>query len=228
MTPKHSAHAWFIAGTDTEIGKTFSATALLYALKNAGIRAVGMKPVAAGTGADGKNDDIESLAAASGVDAPRALVAPYLFLPAIAPHIAASEAGRAIEIEKIVEAFDALSKMAEAVVVEGVGGFRVPLGPEIDTRDLARALGLPVILVVGMRLGCINHALLTCESIAAAGLPLAGWIANRIDPDMPRFEENLDALKTRIAPPLLGVIPARSTPLAATNALRIPGVGESS
>jgi dethiobiotin synthetase len=226
MTSKRSENAWLIAGTDTEIGKTFSATALLYALKNAGVRAVGMKPVAAGTGPDGKNDDVESLAAASGVDAPRNLVNPYLFHPAIAPHIAASEAGRVIEIEKIVDAFDALSKISQAVVVEGVGGFRVPLGPAIDTRDLASALGLPVILIVGMRLGCISHALLTAESIAAAGLDLVGWIANRIDPGMPRFEENLDALKARIDAPLIGVIPARSTPLAAAKSLRIPGFGE--
>jgi dethiobiotin synthetase len=223
---KRSESAWFIAGTDTEIGKTFSATALLYALKNAGIPAVGMKPVAAGTNSEGKNDDVESLAAASGINAPLSLVNPYLFHPAIAPHIAAAEAGRAIEIEKIIEAFDSLCKIADAVVVEGVGGFRVPLGPNIDTRDLARALGIPVILVVGMRLGCISHALLTSDSIAAAGLDLVGWIANHIDPGMPRFEENLDALKARIDAPLLGVIPAGSTPEAAAASLRIPLFGE--
>ncbi|MDR1162479.1 MAG: dethiobiotin synthase [Candidatus Accumulibacter sp.] len=226
MTAKQAKSAWFIAGTDTEIGKTFSATTLLYALKNAGVQAVGMKPVAAGTDSDGKNDDVESLAAASGIAVPRALLNPCLFHPAIAPHIAADEAGRPIEIEKIVAAFNALREIADAVVVEGVGGFRVPLGTKIDARDLAQALGVPVILVVGMRLGCISHALLTVESIAAADLTLAGWIANRIDPDMPRFEENLDALKARIDAPLLGVLPALSTPQAAAAFLRIPRFGE--
>ena len=166
------ASAWFITGTDTEVGKTFSTCTLLHVLKQRGIRAVGMKPVAAGIDADGKNDDVESLIAASGVEAPRPLVNPYLFAPPIAPHIAAQETGEHIDIERIATAFDALRTLADAVLVEGVGGFRVPLDAEHDAGDLAKRLGLPVILVVGMRLGCINHALLTAESVAAAGLPL--------------------------------------------------------
>ena len=214
--------AWFIAGTDTEVGKTFASCALLHVLRNAGIAAVGMKPVAAGTDAAGRNDDVEALRAASGVQAPRSLINPYLFQPAIAPHIAAAEEGRCIDIEHIVRTFDTLREQADTILVEGVGGFCVPLGPDSDTADLAEKLGLPVILIVGMRLGCINHALLTQQSIAARGLKLAGWIANRIDPDMSRFEENLAALKTRVAAPLLGVIPANSTPETAAKLLRLP------
>ena len=217
------ANAWFITGTDTEVGKTFSTCTLLHVLKQRGTRAVGMKPVAAGIDADGKNDDVESLIAASGVEAPRPLVNHYLFAPPIAPHIAAQETGEHIDIERIATAFDALRTLADVVLVEGVGGFRVPLDAEHDAGDLAKRLGLPVILVVGMRLGCINHALLTAESVAAAGLPLAGWIANRIDPAMSRWEGNLAALQARLPVPLLGIIPPHSTPEAAAHLLHLPG-----
>jgi len=214
--------AWFITGTDTEVGKTFSTCALLHWLKQQGIAAVGMKPIAAGTDAEGKNDDVEALIAASGVKAPRELVTPYLFAPPVAPHIAAREAGCHIEIDRIVEAFSALQGLADYVLVEGVGGFCVPLDNRTDTADLAKRLDLPVILIVGMRLGCLNHALLTQQAIEASGLRLAGWIANRIDPAMSRFEENLDALKSRIAAPLLGIIPANSTPESAAAAVSLP------
>jgi len=214
--------AWFVTGTDTEVGKTFSACTLLHALKNKGIKAVAMKPIAAGTDANGKNDDVEALIAAAEVQAPRELINPYLFQPAIAPHIAAAEEDRCIELEPILAAFKTLRGMADAVLVEGVGGFCVPLGPQLDTADLAQKLELPVILIVGMRLGCINHALLTQQSIAARGLKLVGWIANRVDPEMARFEENLDALKGRIEAPLLGIIPANSTPEAAAKLINFP------
>ena len=214
--------AWFITGTDTEVGKTFITSALLLALRDRGIKAIGMKPVAAGTDATGKNDDVEALIAAAEVQAPRELINPYLFQPAIAPHIAAAEEGRVIDIALIVDAFNDLREMADTVLVEGVGGFCVPLGPHSDTADLAEALGLPVILVVGMRLGCINHALLSQQAIAALGLKLAGWIANRIDPGMSRFEENLSALEERMAAPLLAVIPAGSTPQKAAELIRLP------
>ncbi|MDR3299824.1 MAG: dethiobiotin synthase [Candidatus Accumulibacter sp.] len=220
--------AWFVAGTDTEVGKTFAACALLLALRWRGYRAIGMKPVAAGTDAEGKNEDVERLIAASGVAAPRESINPYLFAPAIAPHIAADEAGIVIDIGRIAAAFDRLRGMTDTVLVEGVGGFCVPLGQHSDTADLAERLALPVILVVGMRLGCISHALLTCQAIAARGLPLAGWIANRIDPAMPRFDENLAALRERVAAPLLGVIPHASTPEQAAELLRLPeAVGRS-
>ena len=214
--------AWFVAGTDTEIGKTFVACALLHALRNQGFSTIGMKPVAAGTDENGRNDDVEALFAAASVKAPRELISPYLFAPAIAPHIAAVEENRPIDIERIADAFAALRPLADALVVEGVGGFCVPLGPRIDAADLAQRLALPVILVVGMRLGCINHALLSAQAIAARGLPLAGWVANRIDSQMARFDENLESLKERLTAPLLGVIPAHSTPEQAARLIRLP------
>ena len=222
MNPNPQKPAWFVAGTDTEIGKTFVACALLHALRNQGLSAIGMKPVAAGTDEHGRNDDVEALIAASGVEAPRELVNPYLFAPAIAPHIAALEENRPIDIERIAQSFAALRPLADTIVVEGVGGFCVPLGPRSDAADLAQRLALPVILVVGMRLGCISHALLSAQAIAARGLQLAGWVANRIDPAMARFDENLASLEERLAAPLLGVIPANSTPEMAGSLLRLP------
>jgi dethiobiotin synthetase len=200
-------HAWFITGTDTEIGKTFVSCALLHAARARGWSAAGMKPVAAGTEADGGNEDVAQLRAASSLDLPPERVNPYLFQSPIAPHIAAAEEGKKIDFQVIGKAYQDLAAQADAVIVEGVGGFRVPLGPDRDSADLAVALGLPVILVVGMRLGCISHAQLTAEAIAARGLTLAGWVANRIDPAMARFEENLAALQERLPAPLLGVVP---------------------
>ncbi len=217
--------AWFITGTDTEIGKTFVSCALLHALRRAGQRAVAMKPVAAGFDDKGRNDDVEQLLAASSLQAPREWVNPYGFKAAIAPHIAAEEEGRRIELPHITAAFARLQALADAVLVEGVGGFCVPLGPSCDAADLAAALQLPLILVVGMRLGCINHALLTQQAIAARGLPLAGWVANRIDPEMSRFSENLAALKERLAAPLLGVVEHGTTPERAALGLRLPPQG---
>ena len=211
----------FITGTDTEVGKTFVTCALLLALKQRGIRAIGMKPVAAGTDALGRNEDVEALIAASDVLAARELVNPCLFDPPIAPHIAAQETGRPIELAHILDCFRRLEQQADTVLVEGVGGFFVPLGETVDAADLAEKLALPVILVVGMRLGCINHALLTQAAIAARGLKLHGWVANSIDPSMARFAENLAALESRLAAPLLGVIPAKSTPAAAAGCLRL-------
>lgn len=220
MTPPNT-HAWFVTGTDTEVGKTFATCALILALRHKGMRAIGMKPVAAGTDENGMNDDVERLVGAADTDAPRELINPYLFQPAIAPHIAAEETGRTIAIEHIVASFQKLRDMSDAVLVEGVGGFCVPLGKDCDTADLAQELGLPVILVVGMRLGCINHALLTCQAISARGLKLAGWIANRIDPAMSRFDENLNALRARIDAPLIGIIPPASTPETAAAGLSL-------
>jgi dethiobiotin synthetase len=217
-----NGHAWFITGTDTEIGKTFVACALLHALRRTGLSALAMKPIAAGFDENGFNDDVERLLAASSVQPPRALVNPYGFRAAIAPHIAAEEEGRAIELPQIVDAFAQLQAMADAVLVEGVGGFCVPLGASCDAGDLAALLKLPLILVVGMRLGCINHALLTQQAIAARGLPLAGWVANRIDPAMSRFAENLAALQARLPAPLLGVVEYGTTPEQAALTLRLP------
>jgi dethiobiotin synthetase len=214
--------AWFITGTDTEVGKTFVACALLHALRVRGLTALGMKPVAAGLDSEGKNEDVEQLIAASSFPAPRELINPYAFRAAVAPHIAAAEEGRPIVLENIIAAFEQLRGLADTILVEGVGGFCVPLGADIDTADLAVALNLPVILVVGMRLGCINHALLTEQAISARGLKLAGWVANRIDSAMSHFDENLAALKERINAPLLGVVAHGTTPEQAATTLLLP------
>ena len=220
-TPKDT-RGWFITGTDTEIGKTFVACALLHAFRRTGVTALAMKPIAAGFDEQGVNEDVERLLAASSLAAPRALVNPYGFRAAIAPHIAAEEEGRRIELPHIAASLTKLQTMADVVLVEGVGGFCVPLGAGADTADLASLLGLPLLLVVGMRLGCINHALLTQQAIAARGLPLAGWVANRIDPAMSRFSENLAALQARLPAPLLGVVEHGTTPERAAPALRLP------
>jgi dethiobiotin synthetase len=209
-----TAHGFFVTGTDTGVGKTLVACALLRAFANRGVRVVGMKPIAAGAaqiGTDLVNEDVTALRGASSIDAPQDLVNPYCFAPAIAPHIAAADAGVEIELDRLQRAFLALVALADCVVVEGAGGFRVPLGPNIDMCDLAVRLGLPVILVVGLRLGCLNHALLTAEAVARAGLELAGWVANHIDPDMARADENVCALESRLPAPLLARLPYSGT-----------------
>ena len=204
--------AFFVTGTDTEVGKTHVTCALLHATRRQGRTTVGMKPIAAGVGDDGHNEDVTRLLAAGSITPPRDWVNPFLYDPFIAPHIAARMAGRPIEIPVIQQAFGRLQTLAEVVWVEGVGGFRVPLDEGHDTADLARMLALPVVLVVGMRLGCINHALLTAEAIARRELTLAGWVANRIDPAMDCFEANLDTLHAQLNAPLLGVVPYGDSP----------------
>lgn len=229
MTPiSPSPRAWFVTGTDTEIGKTFSTCALIHAARSRGLRALGMKPVAAGVEPVGDviaNEDALRLQAAGSSDPGLALINPYCLDSPIAPHIAAAEQGVTISPGRILECFDALRAQADCVFVEGVGGFRVPLGEDYDTADLAGDFGLPVILIVGLRLGCINHALLTVEAIRARGLVLAGWVANCIAPDMLRREENLAALRSRIDAPLLGVLPHAADGNAASLAslLQLPG-----
>ena len=168
-----------------------------------------MKPVASGAGTRGESlvhDDVEQLVAASNVAAPRELVNPYRFAAPIAPHLAAVDAGMRIDPDRIERCFRALARMADVIIVEGVGGFRVPLGPGADTAQLAARLALPVVLVVGVRLGCLNHALLTAEAIAARGLALAGWVANHVDAHMRAADENVRALEMLIAAPLLARI----------------------
>ncbi|HEY3433695.1 MAG TPA: dethiobiotin synthase [Rhodocyclaceae bacterium] len=216
--------AYFITGTDTEIGKTFVSSALLHRFSQSGQRVVGMKPVAAGLDGKRLNEDVEQLIAASTVKADRALVNPFAFKSAIAPHLAAAEEGRDIRFAPIHQALSQLQQQADVVLVEGVGGFRVPLGPEGDSADLAQTLGLPVILVVGLRLGCISHALLTVEAIAARGLPLVGWVANCVDPLMQRAQKNIATLDELIVAPRLGTIPYQSPPRAdhAAEFLRLP------
>jgi len=199
--------AYFLTGTDTEIGKTFITCALLRHAAECGLRAAGIKPVAAGTDAEGRNEDVENIRAAASIALPDEVLNPYCFRAAVAPHIAAAEEGMRIDFGRIADGVNNGRKLTDLLIVEGVGGFRVPLGPDGDSADLAVRLGLPVIFVVGMRLGCINHALLSTEAIAARGLPIAGWVANRIDPAMSRFEENLATLENLLPAPLLGVVP---------------------
>lgn len=215
-------HGFFVTGTDTGVGKTFATCALLHAARRQGLRALGMKPVAAGVDAEGRNDDVERLIAASSVAAPRELVNPHCFAAPVAPHIAAALEGRAIDLATIRRAYDRLSAQADLVLVEGVGGFLAPLSDRHDTGDLAVSLNLPVILVVGLRLGCLNHALLTAEAIRARGLALAGWIANAIDPAMVCREENIAALAQRLKAPLLGALPFLDDPVAAARHLSLP------
>jgi dethiobiotin synthetase len=205
-----TALSFFVAGTDTEIGKTFVSSALLHGFARAGLRAAAMKPIASGAiERDGilHNDDADQLDAAANVALPNEIRTPFMMREPIAPHIAAQREGISLDIARIVEAHRFAVTQADVVVVEGVGGFRVPLTGTLDTADLAVALNLPVVLVVGMRLGCISHALLTAEAITSRGLTLAGWVANRVDPDMLYPEENIASLKQRIDAPLLGVIP---------------------
>lgn len=204
-----AAKGVLVTGTDTGVGKTLVACALLHALRARGVRAVGMKPVAAGCELrDDRlvNEDVEALRSASGVSAPEAAINPYRFAPPIAPHLAASEAGQSISLEVIADAYRSLAGLADRIVVEGAGGLLVPLHEGRDFRDLAAMLGIPVILVVGMRLGCLNHALLTQEALASRNVTLAGWVANVLDPAMSRFEDNLQTLRDRMRAPLLAVL----------------------
>jgi dethiobiotin synthetase len=204
--------AFFITGTDTGVGKTLVAGALLRAFVKQGNKAVGMKPVVAGsmeTPAGLCYEDVENLRAAGNVDVPWELINPYALTLPIAPHIASAQMGVDIQLEKIVQSCLKLRELAEVVVVEGVGGFMVPLNDREDTADMAQLLGLPVIMVVGLRLGCLNHALLSAQAIRQRGLTLAGWVANQIGPDMPFAQDNIAALEQRLDAPLIGVVPYR-------------------
>lgn len=199
---------WFITGTDTEIGKTVVAGALIRQLVEKGYRVAAMKPVASGCAVTGnglRNDDALELIAAANVDLPYERVNPYAFEPAIAPHIAAQEAGQSIDIDKICLCAEKIE--ADYLVIEGVGGWCVPLGNGHLLPELVRLVADEVILVVGMRLGCINHGLLTADRIKQDGMKLKGWIANHVDPDMQVQSENLKTLQALMPCPLLGVLP---------------------
>ena len=205
------AKSVFITGTDTEVGKTRTSAALLHWCAQQGWRSAGFKPVAAGLDAAGVNEDVQMLRAAGSLPLTDAEVGPLQFQAACAPHIAAALEGQTIAMPLLVQKAQALAARADVLVVEGVGGFCVPLSSDFDTADLAVALGYPVILVVGLRLGCISHALLTAEAIRARGLPLAGWVANTIDPHMAHLQANIDTLRhefqRRHQAPCLGVVP---------------------
>ncbi len=200
--------AFFVTGTDTGVGKTHIACKLIAAYVAQGYKVIGMKPVAAGWElVDGVwvNEDVLKLEAASNVQAPRELINPYSFKEAIAPHIAAERAGVEINIEVIQQAFNQLRDIADIVIVEGAGGFLVPLNGRHSMADLAVTLNIPVILVVNMKLGCINHSLLTVEAIQARNLTLHGWVANRLDQNMHALAENEATITQRIQAPILVV-----------------------
>ena len=200
----------FVTGTDTEIGKTHVAAHLLRTAADSGLRCAGYKPVAAGaekTPEGWRNEDALALRAAGNVDLDYALTNPYCLEPPIAPHVAATEAGEVIEKAQLNDCHDAIAAQSDFVLVEGAGGWRVPLGPDWDYADWVSERGWPVLLVVGMRLGCINHALLSAESIARRA-PLLGWVANCLPPEQPRLAENIETLVQRMPAPLLGVFPS--------------------
>jgi dethiobiotin synthetase len=202
LSAHHQSSGFFIIGTDTEVGKTLVSGAFILKLRTAGINTVGFKPVVAGTykSPAGRelNEDLETL---------RLHLCPYILSTPAAPHLVAQAQGIDLNIAVIMQAFHKIFALFDSVVVEGAGGFLVPLNTKEDLGDATKAIGLPVILVVGMRLGCINHALLTYEALKIRNLQVAGWIANALSEEMPLLQENIQTLKDRINAPLLGVIP---------------------
>lgn len=205
------AHAYFVTGTDTEVGKTTIAAGLLHAARLRGLSTAAAKPVASGctrTTEGLRNDDALTLLAQCSLPLRYEEVNPLAFEPAIAPHLAAREVGVTMNVASLLEPVrSVLALGADFSLVEGAGGWRVPLAGEENLSDLAIALGLPVILVIGVRLGCINHALLSAEAIERDGLKLAGWVANIVDPHTARLEENLATLAERMPAPCVGRVP---------------------
>ncbi|MFG0382233.1 dethiobiotin synthase [Pseudomonas sp. zbq_18] len=222
------SQAYFVTGTDTEIGKTTIAAGLLHAARQAGLSTAAAKPVASGcmqTAEGLRNDDALALLGECSLPLTYAEVNPFAFEPAIAPHLAAREAGVQLDVAGLLPAVrHIVAKGADFTLVEGAGGWRVPLAGQESLSDLARALGLPVILVVGVRLGCINHAVLTAEAIRRDGLHLAGWVANIVDPQTSRLQDNLVTLAERLNAPCLGQVPHLEVPAPAAIAthLRLP------
>jgi dethiobiotin synthetase len=212
---------YFVTGTDTGVGKTLISCALLHAFAAQGHRVVGMKPVAAGCDENDQNEDVRQLRAASNVHAALGQINPYSFYPAIAPHLAARHAGVQIDTARILTSYRELAAQADVVVVEGAGGFRVPLNDTQDMADLAKLLNIPVLLVVGMRLGCINHARLTLSAIDGMGLECAGWVANVLDGEMSMLSDNIATIRQCIAAPLLGVVPQQAAPDARATAQQL-------
>jgi dethiobiotin synthetase len=206
---------FFITGTDTGCGKTEVTLGLMQRLCQQGHRVLGMKPVSSGgEPLDGQlnNEDARRIRAQASFEIPYAEVNPYIFEAPIAPHLAARQTGQCIDLEHIARVYDRLRQQADLVLVEGVGGWHVPLSEETTVADLVLRLQLPVVLVVGMRLGCINHALLSAESLLHAGVNFMGWVANRIDPEMEAYPENLATLRSWLPAPCLGEIPYLEQP----------------
>lgn len=218
--PSNQNMGFFVTGTDTEVGKTLVSGALLLLLQKKYSQVIGYKPVVAGVSLiDGKlqNEDLITLALASNHEATKNIsnICPYILETPSAPHLVAKKNGIELNYDKMLDGFRNLEKQTEAIVVEGVGGFKVPFHQNKDSADFAQDIGLPVILVVGMRLGCINHALLTVEAVLSRGLTLAGWVANTIGP-MNLLDENIQSLRQLIQAPLLGTIPHLDQELAKT------------
>lgn len=211
--------SFYVTGTDTGIGKTCVSVALLRSLRASGKRVAGMKPIASGcelTPEGLRNEDALALLEASELDLPYDWVNPEAFREPVSPHAAAAWSGREIDIERIVRAYQALRDTAEAVIVEGVGGWMAPLGEHLDQAAICRRLNLPVVMVVGLRLGCLNHAGLTLRAIEADGVAWAGWAVSEIDPGMLARNENLDWLSRHLPPPFLGLLPWQGTRLRPT------------
>ncbi|WP_114637397.1 dethiobiotin synthase [Polynucleobacter necessarius] len=203
---------FFVAGTDTEVGKTLVTGALILKLREQEINAVGFKPVVAGTytNSDGEvlNEDVETLRIASNLNSGELNICPYVLHTPAAPHLVAIQQGLSLKIAVMIEAFQNIQKLTDCVVVEGAGGLLVPINDHEDLGSFAKKINLPIILVVGMKLGCINHALLTYEAIQARNLRLAGWLANSLSEEMSLLqEENLETLKNRISAPFLECVP---------------------
>lgn len=199
----------FITGTDTGIGKTTASVLLLRQLKHQGYRVAGMKPIASGceTTTEGlRNEDAVALMAQASIELPYDLVNPFSFEEPIAPHIAAHNAGREINIKTIVNNYKQIAAQVDIVIVEGVGGWAVPINEQQTTAQMAQALGLPAVLVAGIRLGCLNHTLLTARAIQSDGVQCAAWIANHLDEDTEYKTENIDYLQKTLPCPYLGAI----------------------
>ena len=217
----------YVTGTDTGIGKTLASCTLLHALRAHGLRAAGMKPVASGCeriDGEWRNADALALQAAGEPGIAYADINPYALEHPLAPELAARDAGIELTLRPILDAYARLADRADALIVEGVGGWAAPLSSSLMQADLVRALQLPVVLVVGLRLGCLNHALLSARAIAADGAHLAGWIGSHVDPAMERVEDNLGMLRARLPAPCWGVLPHApdADPVAMARHLRIP------
>lgn len=215
-----AAKRYFVTGTDTEVGKTLVSSAILTVAGDRGLRTLAMKPIAAGAEQiDGqwRNDDALELQAAMNSELPYAQLNPVCLPQPIAPHIAARDNGQRLSADRVVGfCRGVMMQPTDLLIIEGAGGWRVPLNERETFADVPKALGLDVILVVGLRLGCLNHALLTAEAIERDGLRLAGWVGSCIDPDMDSQTDNIDDLKMRLRAPCLGIIPHLSEPDAAS------------
>jgi dethiobiotin synthetase len=222
---KHTmTQAYYITGTDTEIGKTHVSCALLARAAIQELRAAALKPIAAGVDANGHNEDVLRLMAAANVALPEPTINPWRLAEPLSPHIAARRAGVEITTPPIIESFHAACEQTDLLLVEGVGGLYAPLSDILNQPDLIRELDIPVILVVGLRLGCLNHALLTTAALAQEGCVLAGWVGNLIDPSFQAQADNIDTLRQRISAPCLGILPfdPKATPADLATTITLP------